>query len=76
MENRLVKLSQLEMGTEVSVRIGDNKFFKGKVVGKEPGLVPSYMVECLDGTFPNSEYPYSVVKQSLVHIFLLNEQVL
>ena len=66
----IVNTPELTDGVEVSVRIGDSTF-DGKIVGKSSsGLVPWYIVECIDGTLPNEIYNYKFVSLSLTEIFV------
>jgi hypothetical protein len=66
----IVNTPELTDGVEVSVRIGDSTF-DGKIVGKSSsGLVPWYIVECIDGTLPNEVYNYKFVSLSLTEIFV------
>ena len=66
----IVKTPQLENGTEVKVRIHVDTYFPGKVVGLgSTGLLPYYIVECLDNTLPNETYPYKFVSMPLSEIF-------
>jgi hypothetical protein len=68
----LVKTPQLEDGTPVKVRIDKDTHFMGKVVGLgSSGLLPYYIVECLDNTLPNETYPYKFVSMPLSEIFTL-----
>ena len=65
----IVNSSDLNDGTVVNVRIGETTF-KGKIVGKSSsGLIPNYIVECLDGTLPNDVYGYKFVSLPLSEIF-------
>lgn len=65
----IVKSEVLTDGTEVKVRIGE-KFFEGKIVGQSgTGIIPFYIVECLDGTLPNEAYKYKFVSMPLTEIF-------
>jgi hypothetical protein len=67
--NEIVNQSELIDGTEVNVRIGESTF-AGKIVGKSSnGLIPSYIVECMDGTLPNEVYGYKFVSLPLSEIF-------
>ena len=67
----VVNMSELEDGVEVSCRIHSELFFNGKIVGKSSsGLMPYYIVECIDGTLPNEVYKYKFVSLPLSEIFL------
>ncbi len=66
----IVKTPELSSGVEVSVRIGESTF-DGKIVGKSSsGLMPYYIVECIDGTLPNEVYNYKFVSLPLTEIFV------
>lgn len=66
----LVNMPILTDGTEVDVRIGD-KMFNGKIVGLgTAGIIPMYVVECLDGTLPNDVYKYKFISLPLTEIFV------
>jgi hypothetical protein len=66
----IVKTPELADGVEVSVRIGESTF-DGKIVGKSSsGLMPYYIVECIDGTLPNEVYNYKFVSLPLTEIFV------
>jgi hypothetical protein len=66
----IVNTPELTDGVEVSVRIGDSTF-DGKIVGKSSsGLMPYYIVECIDGTLPNEVYNYKFVSLPLTEIFV------
>jgi hypothetical protein len=66
----IVKTPELTDGVEVSVRIGESTF-DGKIVGKSSsGLMPYYIVECIDGTLPNEVYNYKFVSLPLTEIFV------
>jgi len=54
----VVNSPELVDGTLVDVRVVGITF-KGKIVGKsQSGLIPHYIVECLDGFIPNEVYGY------------------
>lgn len=54
----VVQMRDLKNDQEVTVRI-PNGSFKAKVVGiGSEGLIPYYIVECIDGTFPNEVYGF------------------
>ena len=64
----IVNTPQLIDGTEVTGRF---ETFIGKIVGQSSiGLVPNYIVECLDGTFPNETYNYKFLNLPLSEIFI------
>lgn len=66
----IVKSQDLTDGTLVNVRIGGT-YFEGKIVGKSStGLIPNYIVECLDGTLPNEVYGYKFASLPLTEIFV------
>ena len=66
----IVNTPELTNGVEVSVRIGESTF-DGKIVGKSSsGLMPYYIVECIDGTLPNEVYNYKFVSLPLTEIFV------
>jgi hypothetical protein len=66
----IVKTPELTDGVEVSVRLGESTF-DGKIVGKSSsGLMPYYIVECIDGTLPNEVYNYKFVSLPLTEIFV------
>ena len=66
----IVNHPQISDGTEVSARLGETKF-QGRVVGQSiAGLMPHYIVECLDGTLPNKVYGYKFVSLPLSEIFV------
>lgn len=66
----IVNMPELVDGTEVDVRIGD-KMFNGKIVGMgSAGIIPMYVVECLDGTLPNDFYKYKFISLPLTEIFV------
>jgi len=66
----IVKTPELTDGVEVSVRIGES-IFEGRIVGKSSsGLIPYYIVECIDGTLPNEVYNYKFVSLPLTEIFV------
>lgn len=66
----VVEMSQLKNEQLVSVRIPDG-FFKGKVVGLgSSGLIPYYIIECVDGTFPNDIYGFKFLNMPATEIFL------
>ena len=66
----IVNHPKIKDGTEVSARLGETKF-QGRVVGQSiAGLMPHYIVECLDGTLPNKVYGYKFVSLPLSEIFL------
>jgi hypothetical protein len=55
---QIVNMRGLEDGTKVTIRM-INGSFSGKIVGVSgDGLIPQYIVECTDGTFPNETYPH------------------
>jgi hypothetical protein len=67
----IVNTPQLIDGTEVTGRFGEGETFIGKIVGQSSiGLVPNYIVECLDGTFPNETYNYKFLNLPLSEIFI------
>jgi len=67
---QLVNTPELRDGIEVNVRIVDITF-DGKIVGKSgSGLIPSYIVECTDGTLPNEVYGYKFVSLPISEIFV------
>lgn len=69
----IVKSETLSDGTKVKVRIGE-KWFDGKIVGRSgTGIIPWYIVECLDGTFPNEIYDYKFLSLPLTEIFLVSD---
>lgn len=77
MKNRtfedLVNHPTLENNQEVKCRLGDGNFFKGKIVGiSSTGLISNYIVECIDGTFPNNIYEYKFLSLPISEIFLEN----
>ena len=64
----VVKMPELTDGTEVTCRIGKSNF-DGKIVGKSSsGLLPYYIVECMDETLPNDVYNYKFVSLPLTEI--------
>ena len=66
----IVNTPDLDDGVGVSARIGESTF-DGKIVGKSSsGLMPCYIVECLDGTLPNKTYKYKFVSLPLSEIFI------
>ena len=66
----IVNMPDLDDGVTVSARIGESTF-DGKIVGKSSsGLIPCYIVECLDGTLPNKTYKYKFVSLPLSEIFI------
>lgn len=66
----IVNMTDLDDGVTVSARIGESTF-DGKIVGKSSsGLIPCYIVECLDGTLPNKTYKYKFVSLPLSEIFI------
>jgi len=66
----IVNSPDLTDGTLVTVRIGGTHF-EGKIVGKSStGLIPNYIVECLDGTLPNEAYGYKSASLPLSEIFV------
>lgn len=57
-------------GTEVEVRLGSGSF-QGKVVGQsKTGLMPYYIIECIDGSLPNETYEYKFVSMPMSEIFV------
>lgn len=67
----IVNTPQLEDGVEVQGRITQDNFFNGKIVGVgSSGLMPYYIVECTDGTFPSEVYPYKFLSLPLSEIFI------
>ena len=67
----IVNTPQLTDGTLCKVRLTKTDYFEGKVVGLGTlGLVPHYIVECLDGTLPNETYAYKFVSAPLSEIFI------
>lgn len=70
----LAGMPRLENNTPVRARAGD-LFFNGRVVGQSSvGVVPCYIVECLDGTFPNDTYPYKFLSFPLSEIFVVDDK--
>ena len=66
----VVKMPELIDGTEVTCRIGKSNF-DGKIVGKSSsGLLPYYIVECMDETLPNETYQYKFVSLPLTEIYV------
>lgn len=66
----IVNTPQIEDGTLVKAYIGEDTF-SGKIVGiGSNGLIPYYIVECLDQTLPNEVYPYKFVSLPLSEIIL------
>jgi hypothetical protein len=66
----IVNMPDLDDGVTVSARIGESTF-DGKIVGKSSsGLIPCYIVECLDGTLPNKTYKYKFVSLPLSEILI------
>ena len=66
----IVNHPELLDGTEVNVRFKDT-LFEAKVIGKSStGLIPYYIIECTDGTFPNEIYNYKALSIPLSEIFL------
>jgi uncharacterized protein YwlG (UPF0340 family) len=66
----IVGMNKLKDGQLVSVRLSDS-FFKGKIVGiGASSLVPQYIVECIDGTFPNDIYGFKFLNIPATEIFL------
>jgi hypothetical protein len=66
----IVKTPKLKDGIEVECRIGDSTF-KGKIRGESSsGLMPYYIVECLDNTLPNEVYKYKFVSLPMSEIFI------
>jgi hypothetical protein len=66
----IVKTPELTDGVKVSVRMGKSTF-EGRIVGKSSsGLMPYYIVECIDGTLPNEVYNYKFVSLPLTEIFV------
>ena len=64
----IVNSPELADGTLVSVRVGE-KTFEGRIVGRsQSGLIPSYIVECMDGFIPNEVYGYKFVSMPLSEI--------
>ena len=64
----LVNSPLLEDGKLVGFVVG-NETYKGKVVGlASNGLIKSYIIECLDGTFPNEIYPYKFLSLPISEI--------
>jgi len=64
----LITIPQLEDGRYVEGIIGDDTF-DGKIVGMvSNGLVPIYIVECLDNSLPNETYPYRFAALPLTEI--------
>lgn len=64
----IVNTPILENDTLVSARIGDSNF-DGKVVGlSNTGLIKIYIIECLDGTYPNKIYPYKFLSLPLTEL--------
>jgi hypothetical protein len=65
----LSKLPQLEYNQEVICKIGSEYSFTGKIVGlAHEGILPSYIVECLDGFIPNETYKYKTCIIPLCYI--------
>ena len=66
----IVNHPQIEDGTDVSARVGEIEF-QGRVVGQSlTGLVPFYIIECLDGRLPNETYGYKFVSLPVSEIFV------
>lgn len=61
----LVNSPLLEDGKLVGFTVG-NDTHKGKIVGvASNGIMKWYIIECLDGTFPNEIYPYKFLSLPL-----------
>jgi hypothetical protein len=71
---QLVNLPKLQNNQQVKVRIPDvngYSHFSGKIVGlSSMTLMPYYIVECMDGRFPNKIYPYKFLSLPLSEIFI------
>jgi hypothetical protein len=66
----IVDTPELKDGIEVNVRVGQVTF-EGKIVGKSScGLIPNYIVECMDGLIPNEVYDYKFVSVPISEIFI------
>lgn len=66
----IVNIPELADGVEVNVRIG-SETFDGKIVGKSSnGILPHYIIECIDGTLPNEVYNYKYVSLPISEIFV------
>jgi hypothetical protein len=66
----IIDTPELEDGVEVNVRVGQVTF-EGKIVGKSSGgLIPNYIVECMDGAYPNEVYDYKCMSVPLSEIFV------
>lgn len=69
----LVSMPQLKNGQKVNVRLPEDKHFLAKVVGLgSKGILPFYIVECLDGQFPNETYEYKFMSIPVSEIFLID----
>jgi hypothetical protein len=69
----LVSMPQLKSGQKVNVRLPEDKYFEAQVVGLgSSGILPYYIVECLDGQFPNETYEYKFMSIPVSEIFLID----
>ena len=69
----LVSMPQLKSGQKVNVRLPEDKQFLAQVVGLgSNGILPFYIVECLDGQFPNETYEYKFMSVPVSEIFLID----
>jgi len=63
------ELPQLEYNQEVICKVGELYSFTGKIVGlANDGVLPSYIVECLDGFIPNEDYRYKTCIMPICYI--------
>lgn len=68
--DEIVNAPKLEYGTEVKFYVGDDTYL-GRIAGfGSSGLIPQYIVESTDGTFPNSVYPYKFLLLPLSEILI------
>ena len=66
----LVSMPQLKNGQKVNVRLPEDKQFLAQVVGLgSSDILPFYIVECLDGQFPNETYEYKFMSVPVSEIF-------
>ena len=69
----LVSIPQLKNGQKVNVRLPEDKQFLAQVVGLgSSGILPFYIVECLDEQFPNETYEYKFMSVPVSEIFLID----
>lgn len=69
----LVNMPRLKNGQKVNVRLPEDKQFLAQVVGLgSSGILPFYIVECLDGQFPNETYEYKFMSIPVSEIFLID----